>query len=165
MSGQCYLGGRVCRIGIPSNSLKMLRNFRGSGWAAVECTAKPFLPGVARKEHRTAARVKAEGMRTRSAARLYARRSAGKMHVAGKDGEDRLAILSWTLANLWLAARKYSASISMPAYLRPVSSAAAQVDAEPQKGSSTSSPGCVKAQTKGTSDITAFCVGWSALPV
>lgn len=56
----------------------------------MECTAKPFLPGVARKEHRAAARVKAQGMRTRSAARLYARRSAGTMHVAGKDGEDRL---------------------------------------------------------------------------
>ena len=72
------------------SSLGVLRNFRGSGWAAVECTAKPFLPGVVRKEGRAAARVKAEGMRYRSAARLYARRSAGKMHVAGKDGEDRL---------------------------------------------------------------------------
>ena len=60
------------------------------GLGSSKGTVRPFLPGVDRKEHRTAARVKAQGMRTRSAARLYARRSAGSMHVAGKDGENRL---------------------------------------------------------------------------
>jgi len=138
------------------SSLGVLRNFRGSGWAAVECTAKPFLPGVVRKEGRAAARVKAEGMRYRSAARLYARRSAGKMHVAGKDGEDRLAILSWTLANLWLAARRYSASSSIPMYFLPFSNAAAHVEPLPAKGSSMSSPGREKLRINDAKTDTGF---------
>ena len=67
----------------------------GSGRAT-----KPFLSDMASKEDRTEARVKAEKERRQSAARLYARRSAGKMTLVGKEGEDRLAILSLTLINL-----------------------------------------------------------------
>jgi len=66
-------------------------------------TAKPFLSDMASKEDRTEARVKAGGMRCQSAARLYARRSAGKMPVVGKEGEDCFAILSLTLLILWFA--------------------------------------------------------------
>ncbi len=65
--------------------------------------AKPFLSDMASKEDRTAARVKAEGMQCQSAARLYARRSVGKIDLVGKEGEDRFAILSFTLLNLWFA--------------------------------------------------------------
>jgi len=65
----------------------------GSGRAA-----KPFLSDMASKEDRTEARVKAGGMRCQSAARLYARRSAGKINLVGKEGEDRFAILSFTLS-------------------------------------------------------------------
>ncbi len=61
-------------------------------------TAKPFLSDMASKEDRTEARVKAEGMRCQSAVRLYARRSAGKINLVGKEGEDRFAILSFTLS-------------------------------------------------------------------
>ncbi len=66
-------------------------------------TTKPFLSDMASKEDRTEARVKAGGMQCRSAARLYARRSAGKINLVGKEGEDRFAILSFTLLNLWFA--------------------------------------------------------------
>jgi len=67
--------------------------------------AKPFLSDMASKEDRTEARVKAGGMLCQSAARLYARRSAGKITLVGKEGEDRFAILSFTLFNLWFAIR------------------------------------------------------------
>ncbi len=48
------------------------------------------------KKNRTVARVKAAGTTTQDWVRLYARRGAGKMHSVGKEGEDRLAILSFT---------------------------------------------------------------------
>ena len=66
-------------------------------------TAKPFLSDMASKEDRTEARVKAGGMRCQRAARLYARRSAGKINLVGKEGEDRFAILSFTLLSLKFA--------------------------------------------------------------
>lgn len=52
--------------------------------------------------------------------------------------EERLAaILPFTRSILAAACWKYSSFISMPIYLRPVRSAAAQVEADPQKASST----------------------------
>ena len=57
------------------------------------------------------------------------------------EEEDRLAaILRWILIMRSLATRKYSESNSTPIYLRPVSNAEAQVDAEPQNASSVALP-------------------------
>ena len=67
---------------------------RRAGWQWKSCQTIP--PRDDQEEHRTAARVKAEGMRCRNIVRLYARRSAGKIYLVGKEGEDRFAILSFT---------------------------------------------------------------------
>ena len=104
LADQCFLGGGVCRIGIPS--IARWKGREGRGWSEEDGSgraAKPFLSDMASKGDRTEARVKAGGMRCRSAARLYARRSAGKINLVGKEGEDRLAILSFTLLSLKVA--------------------------------------------------------------
>lgn len=55
------------------------------------------------KKNRTVARVKAAGTTTQEMVRLYARGGADKMHSVGKEGENRLAILSLILVILSLA--------------------------------------------------------------
>src|ERR1039458_5095865 len=57
------------------------------------------------------------------------------------------------------------ASSSMPRYWRPVRCAATHVEPEPQNGSKTSSPGCVKLSIKGFRMSMDFWVGCSLLPV
>jgi hypothetical protein len=72
---------------------------------AVEELPNHSFPTWSAKKNRTVARVKAARTTTQEMARLYARCGADKMHSVGKEGEDRLAILSFTRSNLSLAAR------------------------------------------------------------
>jgi len=72
---------------------------------AVEELPNHSFPTWPAKKSRTAARVKVTGTTTQEMARLYARCGADKMHSVGKEGEDLLAILSFTRSNRSLATR------------------------------------------------------------
>jgi hypothetical protein len=112
------------------------------------------------------ARVKALRITTQEKGRLVARRARGHTHreVGMNSWQDRLAAILTFTRSILVAACWNSSFISMRIYLRPVRSAAAQVEADPQKASCTMSPGSEYAMIMGTRDITAFCVGCSLLP-
>jgi len=72
---------------------------------AVEELPNHSFPTWPAKKNRTAARVKAAGTTIQEMVCLYASRGADKMHPVGKEGEDRLAILSCTRSKRSIAAR------------------------------------------------------------
>ena len=69
----------------------------GLGSRGVYCQTIPFRRGQERAPHCDASQ--GRRVRYRTTARLYARRRAGSMHVAGKDGEDRLVRIDARLEN------------------------------------------------------------------
>ncbi len=71
---------------------------------AVEELPNHSFPTWPAKKNHAVARVKAARTTTQEMARLYARRGVDTMHSVGKEGEDRLAILSLILVILSLAA-------------------------------------------------------------